>query len=113
VHLADPGAGPALAARLAGEHRARVGLIAVRGPGARALTGGVEHGAVAAGDVVVLAVPPDAAGLAADLFLRLRESEDRGLAALVVEAVPEEGIGRAVMDRLRRAVDASGGTRPL
>jgi hypothetical protein len=33
----------------------------------------------------------------------LREAEDAGVDVVVVEAVPEPGMGRAVMDRLRRA----------
>ena len=103
VHLARPGEGMALAGRLAAglvadPSDARVGLVAPAAdtpppPG-----------------VQVLATPPDAAALATDLFALLRTAEGVGVAALVVEAVGEEGIGRAVMDRLRRAVSASGGT---
>jgi len=108
VHLAAEGAGPALAAHLiAGRpepdgRTARIGLIAVRSSGVIDVVEGVT----------VLAAPRDVAGLAAHLFTGLREAEQQGLAALVVEGVAEVGIGRAVMDRLRRAVDASGGTRP-
>ena len=60
--------------------------------------------------VVVLAAVPDAAALAVELFAVLRRAEQSGLAALVFETVPRTGIGRAVMDRLHRAADASGGT---
>ncbi|MBI3998596.1 MAG: threonylcarbamoyl-AMP synthase [Armatimonadetes bacterium] len=44
--------------------------------------------------------------IAANLFAQLRELDDAGLDAIVVEAIPEEGLGRAVMDRLRRAAGA-------
>ena len=44
-----------------------------------------------------------AADLAPRLYALLRAAEAAGVATLVVEGVPAEGIGRAVMDRLRRA----------
>ena len=50
------------------------------------------------------------ATLAAELFALLRSAEELGLAHLVIEAVPGSDVGRAVMDRLRRASVASGGT---
>jgi L-threonylcarbamoyladenylate synthase len=64
------------------------------------------------------AVPPDAivrimgsrsdpATIAANLFAQLRELDDAGLDAIVVEGIPERGVGRAVMDRLRRAAQHS------
>jgi len=108
VHLAAAGAGQVLASRLVTEGASRVGLVALAtdidtdtdtdtnpspGPG-----------------VVRLASPPDVATLAAELFALLRRAEAEGLDALVVEEVAGEGIGSAVMDRLRRAVAASGGT---
>jgi len=62
--------------------------------------------AFAAG-AVVLARPEDAIELAHELFAALRAAEDAGLDVIVVETVTEVGIGRAVMDRLRRAADAS------
>ena len=100
VHLALAGEGLAFAARLAANARdARVGLVA---PGAA--------GMPAPPGVHVVAAPAGAAELAGELFALLRTAESDGLAALVVEAVEEGGIGRAVMDRLRRAVSASGGT---
>ncbi len=60
------------------------------------------------------AMPPDAvvrvmgsradpATIAANLFAQLRELDDAGLHAIVVEGIAERGVGRAVMDRLRRA----------
>ena len=100
VHLARTGGGAALASRLAADAPgSRIGLIA---PPADARP--------SPPDVRVLATPTDATTLAADLFTLLRAAEDAGVTALVIEAVDEQGIGRAVMDRLRRAVAASGGT---
>ena len=103
VHLAAAGDGPTLAARLADRGDARVGLVAVRSSGA---LDGREQGHTG---VVVLGLPRDAGTLAADLFALLRAAETRDLTALVVEAVPEDGVGRAVMDRLRRAAEGSAG----
>lgn len=45
----------------------------------------------------------DPAAVASCLFAHLRELDDAGLDAIVVEGIPERGVGRAVMDRLRRA----------
>lgn len=40
---------------------------------------------------------------AANLFRQLRELDRAGLDWIVAEALPDEGLGRAIMDRLRRA----------
>lgn len=40
---------------------------------------------------------------AANLFAALRRLDARGLQRVIVESVPETGLGRAIMDRLRRA----------
>ena len=40
---------------------------------------------------------------AANLFRQLRELDHAGLDCIVAEAMPEEGLGAAIMDRLRRA----------
>lgn len=45
----------------------------------------------------------DAADLARVLYEALRDAEAAGVDVVVVETVAEQGIGRAVMDRLRRA----------
>lgn len=113
VHLAQPGSGVALADTLAAslaasladtstaDHRAApVGLVVV---------GDAPRAAMPPG-VVVLATVRDATALASELFALLRRTEDDGLAAVVFETVEEVGIGRAVMDRLRRAAEASGGS---
>jgi L-threonylcarbamoyladenylate synthase len=122
VHLARAGAGHALAMRLASAGAARVGLVALATATTSADTTSADTTGAADADtgtdadpshtagVVRLAAPPDVATLAAELFGLLRAAEEAGLDALVVEAVAGEGIGSAVMDRLRRAVAASGGT---
>lgn len=89
VELAEPGGAVAAAAALAATG-ARVGLVA-RGP---------------APDGVVEVARFDGAGeLAALLYGALRDAEAAGVDVVVVEAVAPHGIGRAVMDRLRRAAD--------
>ncbi len=70
-------------------------------------TAGVRVGIVATdpapAGVVEIARFDDAGDLASMLYGALRDAEDRDVDVLVVEGVPEHGIGRAVMDRLRRA----------
>ncbi len=61
--------------------------------------------------VRVMGPRTDAAAVAAVLFALLRELDDAGLDAIVVEGIPESGLGRAVMDRLRRAACYNGGAR--
>jgi L-threonylcarbamoyladenylate synthase len=104
VHLVAPGSGLEVAEQLlrdlpdAVSGSARVGLILS------------THRSVRHDRIEVLGTPVDANMLAAELFSMLRRAEEMALVALVVERVSDEGIGRAVMDRLRRAADASGGT---
>jgi len=92
--LAAPGE-PAQTARLWQQSGERVGTISRRP---------LPFDAVAA--VVASSVEEYAAGL----FAALRELDAAGCTVIVAEAVDEEGLGRAVMDRLRRA--ASGSTAP-
>ena len=96
VVVAGPGLGTRVAAEVATELAAvagrRVGLVA---------TDAAPLG------VVEVARFTDAADLAARLYLALRDAELAGVTDLVVEGVPESGIGRAVMDRLRRAAEGS------
>jgi len=54
-------------------------------------------------DVTVRQLPADAAGYASQLFATLHELDARGVAAIVIESVPDEPIWDAVRDRLRRA----------
>ena len=92
VDPCEPGAGPAVAAGLAAEVGRTVGLVAA---------------ATAPSGVVEMARFTDATDLAAQLYEALRAAEVAGVTDLVVEGVPESGIGRAVMDRLRRAAEGS------
>ncbi len=87
VQIAPPGQAAATARRLAqaGEH---VGLV-----GTEPAPPGVTQIARIAG----------AAALATHLYGSLRAAETAGVDVLVIEAVPERGVGRAAMDRLRRA----------
>ncbi|MGA0830029.1 MAG: L-threonylcarbamoyladenylate synthase [Nitriliruptoraceae bacterium] len=98
VVLAPQGGGPAAAAAL-GSRSGTVGLVRVGSAGGADVPDGVR----------VLAEAADAAARGAALGARLRRAEAEGRTALVVESVPEVGVGRAVMDRLRRAAAASGG----
>lgn len=97
VHLVPVGEGTARAAALA-RGTGPVGLVR-RADGPDGVPVGVR----------LLGEPADAAALAAALYALLRTAEDTGCRALVVETVADDGIGRAVLDRLRRAVRASGG----
>lgn len=89
VRIAPPGEGMALAGALASGGR-RVGAV-------------VGHRGSVPSGVTVLATVEDGEGLAKRLYAALREADERGLDVVVVEAVSEAGVGRAVMDRLRRA----------
>jgi L-threonylcarbamoyladenylate synthase len=51
----------------------------------------------------VRTMPGDLGAYARDLFAALRELDSTGVEGIFVEAVPEDGIGRTIMDRLRRA----------
>lgn len=87
VVVAPPGEAVALAVRLAADG-GPVGIVA-RDPAPPPVRG--------------IGIVRDAPDLAARLYALLRDAEAAGVATLVVEGVPETGIGRAVMDRLRRA----------
>jgi len=71
----------------------RVGLLAFASPPA-----GPGYAAVE-----VLAPDGRLATAAAHLFAALRRLDALGLDLIVAEPVPEEGLGRAILDRLRRA----------
>lgn len=87
VELVALGDGVARALAIAGDGRT-VGLIGFT---------------AAPAPVVSLATVVDAADLARRLYRALRAGEKAGVDVVVVEAVAETGMGRAVMDRLRRA----------
>ena len=63
-------------------------------------------------DVRRLSDRQNLAEAAANLFRYLRELDHLGLDLIVAEALPEEGLGSAINDRLRRAASRSGGFRP-
>jgi L-threonylcarbamoyladenylate synthase len=71
----------------------RAGLLAFRSAPAR-------HGFVA---VETLSTAGDLREAAANLFAALRRLDAAGVDAIVAEPVPETGLGRAIMDRLRKA----------
>jgi L-threonylcarbamoyladenylate synthase len=45
---------------------------------------------------------------AANLFAAMRRLDNLGLDRVIAESVPEQGLGRAIMDRLRRAATSAG-----
>lgn len=92
VELVAPEAMAAVVAALAPEERARTGVVATP----RTIAGLPD------GPRVVTRFT-DEVDLARGLYGALRGAEEAGVARLLVETVPERGVGRAVMDRLRRA----------
>ncbi|MBW3583087.1 MAG: threonylcarbamoyl-AMP synthase [Euryarchaeota archaeon] len=60
-------------------------------------------------DVYLLGTDRDPATIAASLYGHLRTADDSGYDRILVEGVEESGLGRAVMDRLRRAAEAPPG----
>lgn len=57
-------------------------------------------------EVIVSRMPGCLSNYARALFAGLRSLDAQGVDLILVEAVPEEGIGAAVMDRLRRAASS-------
>lgn len=88
--------------------RARVVLVA---PGQARVMGGEEVAVMSRsprppGFVGLWKEMPTALeGYAHELFAALRELDAPGVETIVVEAVPEVGLGRAIADRLRRAAE--------
>ncbi len=58
--------------------------------------------------VEVLSEKGDLREAAANLFSAIRRLDDSGLDLILAESVPEVGLGRAIMDRLRRASSIGG-----
>ena len=79
-------------------HGGRVGLLAYRPR--------PQDGRFAA--VETLSEDGDLRVAAARLFAALRRLDEAGLDRIEAERVPEEGLGRAIMERLRRAAAGSG-----
>ncbi len=71
----------------------RTGLITLRGHPEEATFGAVE----------VLSRSGDLREAAAHLFAAMRRLDARGLERILAERMPDEGLGRAINDRLRRA----------
>jgi L-threonylcarbamoyladenylate synthase len=90
ILVPSTGAGAALAR--AGTHDRGVGAIVRR-----------DHEHEVPDTVTVVATFTDAADLARQLYAAFRAAEEGGVEQLLVETVEETGVGRAVMDRLRRA----------
>ncbi len=78
----------------------RLGLLAYRRDG-RPPGGRFER-------VEYLSESGDLTEAAVRLFAALRRLDEAGLDRIVAEPVPEQGVGRAIMERLRRAVTGSG-----
>jgi L-threonylcarbamoyladenylate synthase len=98
LEIVDP-FGPGAARRLRARPGERLGLLATSAAGAEAAR--AVGGPYAAEQV--LAADGDPVTVAARLFEALHELDAAGLDRIVAQPVPAVGLGRAVMDRLRRA----------
>jgi L-threonylcarbamoyladenylate synthase len=58
------------------------------------------------GEVIIIQMPRSLKAYARRLFAVLRELDEQGVDVIVVEKLQERGLGRAIMDRLRRASQA-------
>jgi L-threonylcarbamoyladenylate synthase len=58
------------------------------------------------GEVIIIQMPRSLKAYARRLFAALRELDEQGVDVIVVEKLQERGLGRAIMDRLRRASSA-------
>jgi L-threonylcarbamoyladenylate synthase len=110
---APDAAGPAPSPGMRHRHYAPDTLLLVVAPGELAAHRGPDTVLVASResglsgkDVVVPGSRTDPAAWACDLFAVLRDLDEGGHRRIVVEAIPEKGLGAAVMDRLRRAAAA-------
>ena len=53
--------------------------------------------------VIVRSMPQDLRGYARQMFAVMRELDELGVDEMIIEGVEEQGMGAAIMDRLRRA----------
>ncbi|MCA1818833.1 MAG: threonylcarbamoyl-AMP synthase [Halobacteriales archaeon] len=83
--------------------RAKVRLLQEQGLATAAIVS--EELGMAGSDVRMLGSRDDGAAWARALFATLRDLDAAGYQAIVVEQIPEEGIGAAVMERLRKAAE--------
>jgi L-threonylcarbamoyladenylate synthase len=60
--------------------------------------------------VTVVGRRSDGERWARDIFALLRGADAAGASRIYIEAIPEQGLGRAVMERLRKAAAGSGDT---
>jgi L-threonylcarbamoyladenylate synthase len=103
VLLVEQGAAEAALKELSGK---RVGVLvyltrslSVYGEGQGEVRG-------AGGEVIIIQMPRSLKAYARRLFAALRELDEQGVDVIVVEKLQERGLGRAIMDRLRRASSA-------
>jgi L-threonylcarbamoyladenylate synthase len=103
VLLVEQGAAEAALKELSGK---RVGVLvyltrslSVYGEGQGEVRG-------AGGEVIIIQMPRSLKAYARRLFAVLRELDEQGVDVIVVEKLQERGLGRAIMDRLRRASQA-------
>ncbi len=100
----DPSAAPGRAAK----HYATTTPLFLEGLDAPPTAGHIGHLAYTTADrrwptAEVLSSRGDLAEAATQLFAALRRLDASGVDAIWADAVPERGLGRAIMDRLRRA----------
>jgi len=57
-------------------------------------------------DILILGARDDLSAIAAQLFTALRLADERQAQAVIVESVPERGLGLAIMNRLKKAAGA-------
>jgi L-threonylcarbamoyladenylate synthase len=98
---------PATAVRLVALDDVAAAITAELGAGRRVAVladGAGAASGLAAGDRVVVLTPPvDVADFARTLYRRLREADDARADVLLVVPPPPEGLGLAVLDRLRKS----------
>jgi L-threonylcarbamoyladenylate synthase len=106
VLLVEQGAAEAALKRLSGK---RVGVLVHRDltprPPSRSGKGELPspRRGGAGGEVIVIQMPRSLRDYARRLFAVLRELDAQGVDVIIVEKLEERGLGRAIMDRLRRA----------
>jgi len=106
VLLVEQGAAEAALKRLSGK---RVGVLVHRDltprPPSRSGKGELPspRRGGAGGEVIVIQMPQSLKAYARRLFAVLRELDAQGVDVIIVEKIEERGLGRAIMDRLRRA----------
>jgi L-threonylcarbamoyladenylate synthase len=95
---------PATAVRLVEMDELAAAVDEQRAAGRRVAVLAAPPGAEAThGDVIVLRPPADVADYARTLYRRLREADEAGADVLLVVPPPPEGLGLAVLDRLRKS----------